>query len=789
MDTRYPDIFVVSTAPSRAQISAIVWREIRLLKGKIDQRHRDRLIDHTLPGYITADNEWKTDDGQIFAFGRRPPEKSEGDMVQGIHSRHVLAVGDEACHDAETDVLTGRGWVAWPEVTEDDTFLTKCAETGRLEYQAPSRLVAYPYEGDMYHYSNRTSDFMVTPNHTMWYETSVRRGVTRKDEIRDMVFSNKFMSRLIDGYKGAKPDDTYVIPAVSFKIREYHSDRPEMRFRVEDWAEFLAWFISEGSIAKTEHVVRLTQGQQKYRDEIESLLGRMGLGYSTHSTDYAIFSTQLARHLLEVCKGRTQAERTIPSYVRTWDKGLMDLFLDTYVKGDGYSRGATRDILYTSNVVLADALQEICLLAGYSSTVAVRPVTTGQPMKCGRRITSTRPGYAVTRSQRNGEVRLRKESLEKVPYSGMVYCATVPNGSLFTRRNGKTLWSGNCGLTGNMINALQNITSNKYSRRFLIANPTEPNSAFGEIFLDERLATSGVWATNSISVLESPNFTEERYELPPEVLAELTGTDYAEDMEREYGRDSAQYISRVLGEFARDTDAPYLFKEADINEATDTEIIPRTDDQVVLGVDVARFGKDRSVIYKAQAGRVRFVASEGGETRVTEVANWVHRHAIDLNASEVRVDGLGIGGGVVDTLLSFTDRKYRLVSMNSSGATPDSRRWHNARAHWADTFRSNMRAGLIDLSIEDEMFDVLKNELLDIQYKYNASTGGIVLESKDDIRKRGGRSPDFLDAAMFAAMGAENYAPKETPRKQYLYEDAELHLDPERDNSYYLSLM
>lgn len=439
VDTRYPDIFVVSTAPSRAQIGAIVWREIRMIKRRIEQRHRDGLVDHILPGYITADHEWKTDDGQVFAFGRRPPEQSEGDMVQGIHARYVLAIGDEAV-----------------------------------------------------------------------------------------------------------------------------------------------------------------------------------------------------------------------------------------------------------------------------------------------------------------------------------------------------------GLTANMINALQNITSNQYSRRLLIANPTNPNCAFGEIFLDERLKESGVWSTGTISVFDSPNFTDERFELPPEVLAELTGTDYADDMEREYGRDSAQYISRVLGEFARDTDAPYLFKEEDINEALDTEIIPRSDDQVVLGVDVARFGKDLSVIYKAQAGRVRFVAREGGETRVTEVANWVHRHAIDLNASEVRVDGLGIGGGVVDTLLSFPDRKYRLVSMNASGATQDSRRWHNARAMWFDTFRSNMRAGLIDLDLEDEHFDVLKNELLDLQYKYNASTGGIVIESKDDIRKRGGRSPDFADAAVFAALGAEDYAPQEEPRKSYLYEDPSLYV---QDETFYLQLM
>ena len=97
MDTRYPNAFVASTAPSQAQIGAIVWREIRNFKSLIERRYDAGDIDHKLPGYITSLNEWKSDDGTMMGFGRRPPENKEESSVQGVHAPYVLAVGDEAC--------------------------------------------------------------------------------------------------------------------------------------------------------------------------------------------------------------------------------------------------------------------------------------------------------------------------------------------------------------------------------------------------------------------------------------------------------------------------------------------------------------------------------------------------------------------------------------------------------------------------------------------------------------------------------------------------------------------
>lgn len=87
--------FVVSTAPSTAQINAIVWREVRQFFATAQSRFDRGLVDHVLPGYITADAHWRLSSGIELGYGRKPPTGSD-DTMSGIHARYVLAIGDEA---------------------------------------------------------------------------------------------------------------------------------------------------------------------------------------------------------------------------------------------------------------------------------------------------------------------------------------------------------------------------------------------------------------------------------------------------------------------------------------------------------------------------------------------------------------------------------------------------------------------------------------------------------------------------------------------------------------------
>lgn len=302
------------------------------------------------------------------------------------------------------------------------------------------------------------------------------------------------------------------------------------------------------------------------------------------------------------------------------------------------------------------------------------------------------------------------------------------------------------GLTEEMIDALGNITSNANSRRILIANPTNPASYFAKIFKND----NGAWKLHTISVFDSPNFTDERHSMSEVALASLTDQSYVEDKKKEYGENSPRYKARVLGEFAWDL-GDTLIKPEDIANGveTDRNLEITSETPVKLGVDVARFGEDNSVIYRNDGGRIRFVSEFQGEGRVTQTASWIHKWAIDLNAAEVRIDALGIGGGVVDVLLTMDGGNYTVIAMNSSGMSPDPKQWANARAWWWDMFRKGLHQGHIDIAIGTPDAERLHDELQSVEYKF-AQKGGLLIESKDDMRKRGVKSPDYADAAVFS---------------------------------------
>lgn len=325
--------------------------------------------------------------------------------------------------------------------------------------------------------------------------------------------------------------------------------------------------------------------------------------------------------------------------------------------------------------------------------------------------------------------------------------------SAFQGLHGRILAIGDeaAGLTGEIIDGLGNITTNEASRRLIIGNPTNPNSYFGKVFKD----ADGSWKLISISVLESPNFTDEKNEMSEDALGKLSGPSYVEDKKVEYGEESARYRARILGEFAYDIDGDIFIRPEDLAIGYDTVIDQRTfEGAPVLGVDVSGTGEDSSIIYANYGGHVRFIDKKTGSKFTWETAQWVDKHAVALGAREVRVDSVGIGAGVASELtrLSWEHQRYIVITMVGNAASPDKYQWRNARAYWWDQVRTALRAGEVDIDRED---DTLSDEVTSVLYKYDegtGGTGGLLIEAKTDMRKRGLKSPDHADAFMYAAV-------------------------------------
>jgi hypothetical protein len=153
---------------------------------------------------------------------------------------------------------------------------------------------------------------------------------------------------------------------------------------------------------------------------------------------------QLYDYIQRECAGLCH-EKRVPQWIKDADKDVIAAFLDGAVAGDGWIQNGYRSYATTSKL-LADDIAELFFKLGGSPSVTIR-LTAGWSMH-GRSGEVTLPQYHVRENNARKSAALdgknRKFMVKERDYCGMVYCATVPNGTLVVRRAGKMMIAGNC---------------------------------------------------------------------------------------------------------------------------------------------------------------------------------------------------------------------------------------------------------------------------------------------------------------------------------------------------------
>lgn len=299
------------------------------------------------------------------------------------------------------------------------------------------------------------------------------------------------------------------------------------------------------------------------------------------------------------------------------------------------------------------------------------------------------------------------------------------------------------GIPEDLYTATEAVTNTEGARVLAIGNPDSRGTPFHKIFREDP-----TWNKIKISAFDTPNFTGE--EVPEELKPLLIQVSWVERQKISWGEDSARYKSKVLAEFPDEADNTF-FSQSAIDRGVDTDIEEDYNNEAWLGVDLARFGEDNSEVYINRGGRCRKIATWTKATSI-ESATRIHNLAIEHGATQVRIDAAGLGGPIVDQVVALAQDKYIVISMLGSAASPDNTRWVNARAFNYDTLREAMLDSRIDIDPDDKQ---LLDEMLMIQYKFSPK-GAIQIESKDDMRSRGVKSPDSLDALVYAAANLDH---------------------------------
>ena len=346
-----------------------------------------------------------------------------------------------------------------------------------------------------------------------------------------------------------------------------------------------------------------------------------------------------------------------------------------------------------------------------------------------------------------------------------------------------------CGIPKTIIEAADSLIANDNGRLVMIGNPDDPETEFYKACLPG----SG-WHVIWVGAFDTPTFTGEPVS---EFLRQnLIGRIYVESKRKAWapkwgwvnadgspatpetgvrvvppaGADSQDthpyWQSKVLGKFPKQGEAGGLFTMDMIRQAQARELPEEGED--VLGVDVGG-GGDSSDIAHRKGGRVRIVHEDHNpSTMVTtgNVLSWLRR----TGASHANVDKIGIGQGVVDRAVEQgepvfgvnvadaapcncsakgnPDRKKRKVHQdgrNPEKFTCNRLLYENLKAYlWFAVVRQAFETGTIDLDDQDED---LAAELLTIRY-FRTSSGTIQIESKDAVKRRGGKSYNRAEALM-----------------------------------------
>ena len=247
-------------------------------------------------------------------------------------------------------------------------------------------------------------------------------------------------------------------------------------------------------------------------------------------------------------------------------------------------------------------------------------------------------------------------------------------------------------------------------------------------FFDSHHSKRELYETVQISALETPNLVEDEEPVPGMITPEDV-----QDRKDEWGEESALYVGGVLGQFPDNLDEMMVPLRA-ATEAARRDL--QADGPVIVACDVARHGRDKTVVTRRQGAKARIVWRVNGRDTMS-TAGFLKRYCEENEVDTLVVDDTGVGGGVIDRLREVRPGRARLVPFISGQRPRDKRRFVNrvAEAWWA------MRLRYVEGDLDTDDDEALIGQVSSRKY-WVEGDGRIRLESKEKLH----RSPDEADS-------------------------------------------
>ena len=366
------------------------------------------------------------------------------------------------CYSTDTEVLTKDGFKFYDEVTDDDVIGTFNSNTNQLEYQKPVDRFKKHYDGDMYRFSGKKIDMLVTPGHRMWLAQSRSHGNGYHNfdfiEAQNIKKGYFYKTRCVVDWQGKEISEVdvcgYKIPA-------------------EDYMKILGHLVAEGCISyntstyqygvgcnqsvKSEHIDSIRNSMTMLAGYCDKHLGirfsenTRGFSLNNHCSmeNWKISNKALSNHFADEI-GTNSHNKHLPQWVKELSPELLDILLTALSEGDARinpSKYGTSSIGYRYSTIskqLADDIQEIAFKCGYAPLVDRAKNGQGKLYWSVAWSNTVYGCFPIIYGNRKDSGNGGGATFRKTPYSGEVFCFEVPNGLFVTRRNGKITIQGNC---------------------------------------------------------------------------------------------------------------------------------------------------------------------------------------------------------------------------------------------------------------------------------------------------------------------------------------------------------
>ncbi len=274
-----------------------------------------------------------------------------------------------------------------------------------------------------------------------------------------------------------------------------------------------------------------------------------------------------------------------------------------------------------------------------------------------------------------------------------------------------------------IFEAGQGAMSSKGAKTIMTGNPTRRSGTFYDAFHSARK----FWQVMQVSCHD----------------ADRVDQAYLNEMIEKYGKESNIYRVRVLGDFPTSEDDVVIPLEL-IESAIHRDVERTGEASVIWGLDVARFGEDRSALAKRQ-----------GNTLTDPIKSWRGKDLMQLcglikaeydqtnepyKPAMICVDVIGLGAGVVDRLKELG---LPIHGVNVAECPSVGERYHKLKDELWFAMREWFEGRDVKMPEDDDLIAELSTPKYDI-----TSQGKLKIESKNEIKSRGAKSPDLAEALM-----------------------------------------